>query len=137
MGHKEVSTTKKQLPPIDGLGIALKLYAAGGGSVASLTEDWKLSDVDAAAFLVAVRGDWRNGLHKDRRVNPERRGAVLTHLCHAVIHHGPGHQSHTHCQVFGVHEIHSARYGHDRDLAEWRSDEVFSGAGDEPPSVDE
>jgi hypothetical protein len=53
--------------------------------------------------------------------------------CYAVIWHGPGHQSHTHCQIAGPHKIHSARYGEFDQWAEWKTMKVFSGYFDEPP----
>lgn len=59
---------------------------------------------------------------------PGHNGACLAH-----IHHGPGHQSHTHCRIKGEHEVHEAVYGSMRQFAEWTGDEVFSGFFDEPP----
>lgn len=53
--------------------------------------------------------------------------------CPAVIYHGPGHQSHTHCEVRGEHSVHEARYGSYDQLARWTGDKVFSGYFDEPP----
>ncbi len=55
--------------------------------------------------------------------------------CQAVIHHGPGHQSSTKCQVSGPHQVHEARYGSFDQLARWEGDKIFSGAFDEPPEV--
>jgi len=54
-------------------------------------------------------------------------------MCDAVICHGPGHQSTTHCQVEGEHEIHEAYYGCYDEHAQWYSKQVFTGFFDEPP----
>lgn len=53
--------------------------------------------------------------------------------CEAMIWHGPGHQSKTHCQVKGEHTIHEARYGSYDQYAKWEGDKVFSGYFDDPP----
>jgi len=53
--------------------------------------------------------------------------------CPAIIYHGPGHQSKTHCQKRGPHTIHEARYGEYDQLARWRGDEIYSGFFNEPP----
>jgi len=55
--------------------------------------------------------------------------------CEAVIWHGPGHQSKTHCQLTGEHEIHETYYGSFDQFAQWRGKEVFSGYFDEPPRL--
>lgn len=57
--------------------------------------------------------------------------------CSAIIWHGPGHQSKTHCSLTGEHEIHEAVYGEFFQYAEWTGDEVFSGFFDEPPRLDD
>lgn len=73
---------------------------------------------------------------------------TCTSECKAVIHHGPGHQSRTHCRVKGPHEVHEAVYGSHRQFATWRTPavpaqstvgpmDVFSGFFDEPPEYDE
>lgn len=59
--------------------------------------------------------------------------ARCTSECKAIIHHGPGHQSRTHCEAKGQHEIHRAVYGSMRQYAEWQQQEIFSGFFDEPP----
>lgn len=56
-------------------------------------------------------------------------------VCPAVVFHGPGHQSHTHCCIRGRHEIHQTEYGQGR--ARWRKAKVFSGYFDEPPQLPE
>lgn len=61
---------------------------------------------------------------------------TCTSSCKAIIHHGPGHQSSTHCRLEGDHEIHEAIYGSFRQQATWRGDEVFSGFFDEPPCAE-
>ena len=53
--------------------------------------------------------------------------------CHAVIHHGPGHQSTTHCRLTGKHNMHEAYYGSHEQFARWKGKQVFSGCFDEPP----
>lgn len=53
--------------------------------------------------------------------------------CEAVIWHGPGHQSHTHCELVGEHKSHQAVYGRYDQYAEWKGKEVFSGFFDDPP----
>lgn len=63
--------------------------------------------------------------------------ATCTSECKAVIHHGPGHQSRTHCHVKGEHDVHEAVYGSFRQVATWRGNEVFSGFFDEPPAEDD
>ena len=51
--------------------------------------------------------------------------------CDAVLWHGPGHQSSTHCQSKGSHEVHKAAYG--TDYATWRGNEAYTSPFDEPP----
>lgn len=51
--------------------------------------------------------------------------------CPAVIFHGPGHQSHTHCHVKGRHVVHYADYG--EGLAQWTKPKTFSNYFDQPP----
>lgn len=46
--------------------------------------------------------------------------------CSAVVHHGPGHQSKTHCQRKGPHTEHYAMYGSYNDEIEWEGDSVFA-----------
>ena len=41
-------------------------------------------------------------------------------LCLASLHHGPGHQSRTYCQVKGRHAVHRATYGSFEQTMEWR-----------------
>lgn len=53
--------------------------------------------------------------------------------CPAVIWHGPGHQSKTHCCLTGKHHIHEAIYGRCDQFVRWRGKEVFTGCFDEPP----
>lgn len=53
--------------------------------------------------------------------------------CSAVVFHGPGHQSHTHCQKRGKHDIHKAQYG--GQLATWRKPKACSGFFDEAPEA--
>lgn len=57
------------------VGIAAALYDAGGGTVASLTEDWNLNAEEARVLMVAVKDGWTKGRWRDRRVydGPERR----------------------------------------------------------------
>ena len=57
-----------------------------------------------------------------------------SHRCEAVICHGPGHQSKTHCHVKGKHTIHKTYYGYYNQLAQWKGMQVFSGYFDEPPT---
>lgn len=57
--------------------------------------------------------------------------------CPAVIHHGPGHQSSTHCcRPKGNHKMHKAHYGCFCKYAECEKKEVFSGYFDEPPGIE-
>lgn len=54
--------------------------------------------------------------------------------CLALIKHGPGHQSHTHCRLAAGHGgVHETVYGRDRQFTTWTGDEVFTGFFDEPP----
>lgn len=57
--------------------------------------------------------------------------------CDAVIWHGPGHQSRTHCDVTGEHTVHHAIYGEFRQEATWTGGAINSGFFDEPPSVED
>ena len=58
-------------------------------------------------------------------------------MCKAVIWHGPGHQSKTHCQKHGQHKIHEAIYSSYEQLARWKEDEIYSGCFNEPPLFQE
>ena len=54
--------------------------------------------------------------------------------CSAIICHGPGHQSKTHCHnTKKGHKIHEAYYGSHRQYARWKGQAVYSGFFDEPP----
>ena len=54
--------------------------------------------------------------------------------CPAVIFHGSGHQSKTHCIIKGPHKIHHTIYGRYDQEAFWIGERIFSGYFDEPPS---
>ena len=55
-------------------------------------------------------------------------------LCNALIHHGPGHQSHTYCDIVGLHKKHHALiYSNYEQEAFWNGMKVFSGFFDKPP----
>jgi hypothetical protein len=56
--------------------------------------------------------------------------------CPVGIHHGPGHQSTTKCNVEGSHEIHETFYGSYGQYASWKGGDVFTGYFDEPPDED-
>ncbi|KKK79352.1 hypothetical protein LCGC14_2834360 [marine sediment metagenome] len=62
-------------------------------------------------------------------------GSVICNSpCKAVIHHGSGHQSTTHCDRLDIpHEIHTTNYGEFNQAAVWEGLEVFSDFFDEPP----
>lgn len=77
--------------------------------------------------LIAVLGA------EDPTPTPDMSGAD----CTAIIHHGPGHQSTTSCELKGQHDRHRAIYGADRQEARWKGEEVFSGFFDEPPQFSE
>lgn len=47
------------------------------------------------------------------------KGGVMYDRCTATLHHGPGHQSRTRCEVTGEHEWHRAHYDGGQ-LAEWQ-----------------
>jgi hypothetical protein len=53
--------------------------------------------------------------------------------CNAVLHHGPGHQSKTRCELVDEHEVHECHYGVYDQLAQWRGDEACTGFFDDPP----
>lgn len=55
------------------LAIAMGLYNAGGGTVASLSEDWELSDAERDEFMRVVKAAWSGGRWADRRRTPTRR----------------------------------------------------------------
>jgi hypothetical protein len=48
-------------------------------------------------------------------------------ICPAVVHHGPGHQSKTHCNIDGdiPHTVHAATYGQWSTFGVWEGDETF------------
>lgn len=55
----------------------------------------------------------------------------------AAIGHGPGHQSTTHCDVKGPHDLHHCVYGSYNETAYWRGSGLkCSGYFDEPPYED-
>lgn len=56
--------------------------------------------------------------------------------CHAVIFHGPGHQSTSRCRLTGEHERHETIYGSSQTLARWTGDEGITGFFDEPEDDD-
>lgn len=59
-------------------------------------------------------------------------------LCLAQLHHGPGHQSSTYCEVTGKHKIHRCIYGSFDQEATWTGSvfkRKFTGYFDEPPHV--
>ena len=51
--------------------------------------------------------------------------------CPVRIHHGPGHQSTTYCQVSEPHEIHKASFGSYGETASWVGGDIFSDYFDE------
>ena len=53
--------------------------------------------------------------------------------CSAIICHGPGHQSKTHCCKIGPHQYHETYYGSYDQFARWLGEKVFSGFFDDPP----
>lgn len=60
-------------------------------------------------------------------------------LCLAALHHGPGHQSKTYCQVKGRHAVHRATYGSLDQTMEWREKRgkpTCTGFFDEPVPVE-
>lgn len=63
--------------------------------------------------------------------------ATCVSECKAIIYHGPGHQSKTHCRVKGPHEIHEAVVGSYRQFATWRDDQSSTDYFDQAPEVDE
>ena len=102
-----------------------------------------LTQRDLQQLLTAMenRGDHRNS---DQRyvglyIKLHRAAVRMTAPpCDATIHHGPGHQSRTHCRVRQQpHDWHEAVYGSDSTFATWRGKDAFTGAFDEPPSEDE
>lgn len=71
--------------------------------------------------------EWALAQGLQKRPLPPRR-------CKAVIWHGPGHQSKTHCSEDEGHEgHHSCVYGSSLRFAEWYGDEGMTGPFDEPP----
>lgn len=55
------------------LGLAMVMYDAGGGTVASLTENWELSEADAAELMRLVKAAWAEGRWADRRTGADDR----------------------------------------------------------------
>lgn len=56
-------------------------------------------------------------------------------LCTARLHHGPGHQSSTFCNLKGKHTVHQTRYGRDEQVSQWRGKHGFTGYFDDPKEV--
>jgi hypothetical protein len=46
-------------------------------------------------------------------------------ICPAIVCHGPGHQSRTHCQAIGPHTVHHATFGEFDDYLGWTGNIVF------------
>lgn len=61
---------------------------------------------------------------------------VVDEGCHAVLFHGPGHQSKARCRLTGEHAVHEAIY-HGNSVAWWRGEESTTGYFDEPPEVED
>lgn len=62
---------------------------------------------------------------------------VVDEGCHAVIFHGPGHQSTTRCQETGEHELHRAVFGSACQEGWWRGMETCTGYFDDPPPLED
>lgn len=56
--------------------------------------------------------------------------------CTAELHHGPGHQSTTRCELTGAHEVHEGHY-HGGIRATWRGQTATTGYFDEPPQEED
>lgn len=57
--------------------------------------------------------------------------AICRSVCSALIFHGPGHQSKSHCDISGPHILHHASGPHDE--YQWYGENAFSGFFDESP----
>ena len=57
--------------------------------------------------------------------------------CCSVLHHGPGHQSRTYCELVGPHSIHQASYGCYDEFMQWRGREAYTGYFDDPKELPE
>ena len=56
-------------------------------------------------------------------------------LCNAILHHGPGHQSRTFCELKGNHKIHKTEYGLYRQVMEWKGKEACTDFWDDPKEL--
>lgn len=61
--------------------------------------------------------------------------ALVGGRCFARLHHGPGHQSTTRCELRGPHDVHRADVLGDR--VQWRGEDSSTGFFDEPPDLGE
>lgn len=69
-------------------------------------------------------------------VRPRQRnkGKARMSRCTAVLCHGPGHQSKTHCQKTDkYHKTHECYFGSHREYAQWKGQKAYTGFFDEPP----
>lgn len=60
--------------------------------------------------------------------------------CIARLSHGPGHQSHTYCEMIGPHKIHRCQYGEFNEVAYWAGSpykQKCTGSCDNPPTLGE
>lgn len=109
--------------------------------------EWNVQDIATEELLVPVGGEEsaRERLADLEAKSPGQYRLVsrtigdwepVAEPCAAKLHHGPGHQSTTHCRLTGKHDVHEAVYDGDQ-FAAWTSDEAMTGFMDEPPVMDD
>lgn len=113
---------------------------SGGQGFANVYVNYDVTD-GYLAYNVFIERE-RDGHTLERKHLTEKEfielvDTIRNEPCPAVIHHGPGHQSKTHCYLKGPHDVHETRYGSHDELARWRGDEVSSGFFDNPPDVED
>lgn len=92
----------------------------------SATEEAKRARVEEA------RARWEEGWRRSGCQNPEWCGYyTCTSECPSLLHHGPGHQSKTHCELTGEHEQHRAEVM--REVMYWSGLNASTGFFDESP----
>lgn len=74
--------------------------------------------VDDAA---TVHVEWDNKAKLGLCYDDGDRFKLIDDSCTAKLHHGPGHQSSTKCDVVGPHDEHHCRFGRHNEDAYWKS----------------
>lgn len=121
------------------------------GHAGRLTDEWALRQEAMERILDAAEAQARDQItylpgprieHDDpRRAKWKVEGeqlqrdiALVSDRCFAVLHHGPGHQSTTRCELRGTHAHHSAEVMGEQ--VEWTGNDESTGFFDELSEVD-